>query len=53
MANERSIEQTVAKLILLAEAQGMTIEDLLEMLESGASVADVALALCPRRNRCA
>ena len=45
---ERTLpEAAVAKVIQLAEVQGMTIDDLIEMLDSGATVADILVALSP------
>ncbi len=53
MAERTPLENAVAKLILMAEVQGMTIDDLLAMMESGASVADIVLALSPHGRQCA
>ncbi len=53
MAEQTPLENAVAKLILLAEVRGMTIDDLIEMLNSGASVADVLTALSPQGRPCA
>ena len=47
MAERTPLENAVAKVILLAEEQGMTIDDLIEMLDSGASVMDLLVALSP------
>ena len=41
------------KLILLAEVQGITLDDLIGMLDSGASVADIVVALSPHDSHCA
>ena len=49
MEERTLLEAAVAKVILLAEVQGMTIDDLIEMLDSGASVADILVALRPHR----
>ena len=53
MAERTPLENAVAKLILMAELQGMTIDDLIGMMESGASVADIVLALIPHGRQCA
>ena len=47
MAERTALENAVAKLILLAEVYGMTIDDLIEMMDSGASVSDLMVALNP------
>ena len=47
MAERTALEKPVAKLILLAEVYGLTIDDLIEMLNSGASVPDIVVALNP------
>ena len=50
MAEERTpFENAVAKLILLAEVHGVTIDDLIAMLNSGASVKDIVVALSPHK----
>ena len=45
MAERTALENAVGKLILLAEVYGLTIDDLIEMLNAGASVADIVVAL--------
>jgi hypothetical protein len=50
MAEERTpVENAVAKLISLAEVHGVTIDDLIAMLNSGASVKDIVVALSPHK----
>ena len=44
MAERTALENTVGKLILLAEAYGITLDDLIEMMDSGASVSDLMVA---------
>jgi len=53
MAERAALENAVGKLILLAEVHGMTIDDLIEMLNLGASVADIVVALNPHSRKCA
>jgi hypothetical protein len=53
MVERTPLENAVAKLILLAEVQGMSIDDLIALMESGASVADIVLALSPHGRQCA
>ena len=53
MAERTALENAVEKLILLAEVHGMTIDDLIEMLDSGASVPDLVVALNPHHRQCA
>ena len=53
MAQRTPLENAVEKLILLAEVHGMTIDDLIEMMDSGASVADIVVALNPHQRQCA
>jgi hypothetical protein len=47
------LENAMAQLILLAEVQGVTLDDLIEMLDSGASVADIVVALSLHERQCA
>jgi hypothetical protein len=51
MARQTSLESAVAKLVVLAQVQGITIEDLLDLLDSGASVTDIVVALSPHDNQ--
>jgi hypothetical protein len=52
MAEERTpLENAVAKVILLAQVQGITLDDLIAMLESGASMADILVALSPHEQQ--
>ena len=53
MAERSPLDNAVGKLILLAEVHGMTIDDLIEMLNSGASVSDIVVALNPHGRQCA
>ena len=53
MAQRTALENAVAKLILLAEMHGMTIDDLIAMMDSGASIADIVVALNPHGRQCA
>jgi len=50
MPDPPPIEETVAKLVLLAKARGLGIDDLIEMLNSGASMADMVKALTSKPN---
>lgn len=50
MAERTPLENAVAKLVLLAEVQGITLNDLIEMLDSGASVANIVVALSPHEH---
>jgi len=45
MAHQASLETAIAKLAALAQAKGISIDELIEMLNSGASVADILAAL--------
>ena len=45
MAERALFEDAVQKLILLAEVHGMTIDDLIAVMESGATVSDIVVAL--------
>ncbi len=47
MAERTALENAVGKLILLAEAYGITLDDLIEMMDWGASVSDLVVALNP------
>ena len=47
MAERTALEKAFAKLTLLAEAYGITLDDLIEMMNSGASVSDIVVALNP------
>ena len=47
MTERTSLENAMSKLILLAEVQGISLDDLIEMLVSGASVKDIVVALSP------
>ncbi len=47
------LENAIAKPILLAEVQGITLDDLIQILDSGASVADIVIALSPHERQCA
>jgi uncharacterized protein YidB (DUF937 family) len=53
MAERTALENAVGKLILLAEVHGMNVDDLIEMLDSGASVPDIVVALNPHGRQCA
>jgi hypothetical protein len=53
MAERIALENAVGKLILLAEVHRMTIDDLIEMLNSGASVPDIVVALNLHGRQCA
>ena len=53
MAERTALENAVGKLILLAEVHGITLDDLIAMLESGASVPDIVVALNPHGRQCA
>jgi hypothetical protein len=53
MAERTALENAVGKLILLAEAYGITLDDLIEMMDSGASVSDLMVALNPHGRQCA
>jgi len=50
---QNQLEKAIARLVLLAEVQGMTIDDLIAMMESGASVSDIVIALSPHQRLCA
>jgi hypothetical protein len=47
MAERTPLENAVAKLVLLAEVHGITIDELIEMMNSGATVMDILFALSP------
>jgi hypothetical protein len=47
MAERTALENAVGKLVLLAEAYGITLDDLIEMMDSGGSVSDLVVALNP------
>jgi len=53
MTDLTAFENAMGKLILLADVYGLTIDDLIEMLNAGASVADIVVALNPHRRQCA
>ena len=47
MTEQTPLENSISRVVLLAEAQGISIDDLIEMLSSGASVRDIVVALNP------
>jgi len=51
MAERTILENAVARLMLLAEVHGLTLDDLVEMLDAGASVADIVVALSPHKRQ--
>ena len=53
MAERKPFENAVGKLILLAEVHRIILNDLIAMLESGASVPDIVVALNPHGRQCA
>jgi|GraSoiStandDraft_44_1057316.scaffolds.fasta_scaffold246298_2 hypothetical protein len=53
MAERTALENAVEKLILLAEVHGITIDDLIVLIDSGASIADLVVALNPHHRKCA
>jgi hypothetical protein len=53
MSEHSPLEDAVANLILLAQVHGITLDDLIAMLESGASVRDIVVALRPHDQQCA
>ncbi len=54
MAGGRTpLKNAVAKVVLLAQVQGITLDDLIAMLESGASVTDIVVDLSPPERQCA
>jgi hypothetical protein len=53
MAERTPLENAVAKLILLAEVRGITLDDLIAMLDSGASITDIMVALSAHERQCA
>jgi hypothetical protein len=48
MDSPSPVEQTIAKLALLAKEHGLSVDDLIEMLNSGVSMADLLRCLTPK-----